>query len=78
MVRAYLGEGEITKDPLSTFGGFGVAKIPSLQKLLRHICERGYEHHVAINPSRVAAIVEEAFRKYLSWDVYFHQPQERN
>ena len=78
LVRAYLGEGEITKDPLTTFGGFGVAKIPALQKLLRHICENGYEHHVAINPSRVAAVLEEALSKYLSWDVYFHQPQERD
>ena len=52
-VRAYVGEGEITKDPMTTFGGYGVARIPRLQDLLRHICEGGYEHHVAINPSRV-------------------------
>ena len=75
-VRAYVGEGEITKDPMTTFGGFGVAKIPSLQKLLRHICENGYEHHVAINPSRVAAAVDEAFRRYLGWDVYLHRDAE--
>jgi L-fucose isomerase-like protein len=71
-IRSYVGEGELTKDPMTTFGGFGVAKIPRLQKLLRHICENGFEHHVAISPSRVAAVVSEAFSKYLGWDVYDH------
>ena len=67
-----MGEGELTKDPMTTFGGFGVARIPRLQKLLRHICENGFEHHVAISPSRTAAVVQEAFTKYLGWDVYNH------
>ena len=49
-VRAYVGEGELTRDPLTTFGGYGVARIPHLQGLLRHICTKGFEHHVAINP----------------------------
>ena len=71
-IRAYMGEGELTKDPMTTFGGFGVARIPRLQKLLRHICENGFEHHVAISPSRTAAVVQEAFTKYLGWDVYNH------
>jgi L-fucose isomerase-like protein len=71
-VRSYVGEGEVTKDPMTTFGGYGVVKIPDFQGLLRHICRRGFEHHVAINPSRVAASVEEAFSRYLGWDVYNH------
>ena len=75
-VRAYMGEGEITKDPITTFGGYGVARIPRLQDLLRHICERGYEHHVAINPSRVAAVLHEALGKYLGWDVYIHDRRQ--
>ena len=38
---AYLGEGELTNDPLKTFGGYGVVQIPNLQKLLRlHLRER--------------------------------------
>ncbi len=74
-VRAYVGEGEMTRDPLTTFGGFGVAKVPRLQDLLRHICREGFEHHVAINPSRVAAVVQEAFMRYLGWDVYNHDRQ---
>jgi len=71
-VRAYLGEGELTKDPLTTFGGYGVARIPRLQGLLRHICANGFEHHVAINPARVAGVVDEAFTRYPGWDVYNH------
>jgi L-fucose isomerase-like protein len=71
-VRAYLGEGEITKDPISTFGGYGVVKIPRFQDLLRYICRGGFEHHVAINPSRVAAVLEEALTRYLGWNVYNH------
>ncbi len=72
-IRAYVGEGEITRDPITTFGGYAVAKIPRLQDLLRHICSRGFEHHVAINPSRAAGVIEEAFSKYLGWDVYCHE-----
>jgi L-fucose isomerase-like protein len=72
-IRAYIGEGELTKDPLKTFGGYGVCKIPNFQKLLRYICENGFEHHVAVNPTRIAPGVAEALSKYLGWDVYVHQ-----
>jgi L-fucose isomerase-like protein len=71
-IRAYIGEGELTDDPLKTFGGYGVVKIREFQKLLRYICENGFEHHVAINPTRVAAGVKEALSKYLGWEVYHH------
>lgn len=72
-IRSYIGEGELTDDPLATFGGYGVVKIPNFQKLLRYICETGFEHHVAINPTRVSAGVKEALGKYLGWDVYLHE-----
>jgi L-fucose isomerase-like protein len=71
-IRAYIGEGELTDDPLKTFGGYGVVKIPNFQKLLTYICENGFEHHVAINPARTAAGVKEALSKYLGWEVYHH------
>jgi L-fucose isomerase-like protein len=71
-MRAYVGEGELTNDPLKTFGGYGVVKIPDFQKLLRYICENGFEHHVAVNPAKTAAGVKEALTKYLRWDVYQH------
>jgi len=72
-IRAYVGEGELTNDPLKTFGGYGVVKIHDFQKLLRHICENGFEHHVAVNPTHISAGVKEALSKYLGWDVYWHQ-----
>jgi L-fucose isomerase-like protein len=72
-VRAYLGQGEITDDPLETFGGYGVVHVPNLQRLLRHICENGFEHHVAVNQSQVGEAVYEAMNNYLEWDVYYHQ-----
>ena len=71
-MRAYVGEGEFTDDPLLTFGGYGVVHVPNLQGLLHHICENGYEHHVSINPSRTAAAIQEAAAKYMYWDIYRH------
>lgn len=72
-ITAYVGEGELTNDPLKTFGGYGVVRVPNLQGLLRYICENGFEHHTAVNLSQTAAAVHEALRKYLEWDVYYHQ-----
>jgi L-fucose isomerase-like protein len=72
VIRAYLGEGQLTDDPLETFGGYGVIEIPSFQRLLHYICENGYEHHVAANLSQCAAAVNEALSKYMGWDVYYH------
>jgi L-fucose isomerase-like protein len=72
-ICGYLGEGAFTNDPLQTFGGAGVVRIPEMQRLLRFICESGFEHHVAASLSSVAAIVYEATTKYLGWGVYWHQ-----
>jgi L-fucose isomerase-like protein len=71
-VRAYLGEGTILDEPLKTFGGYGVARIPDLQRLLRHICENGFEHHVAMTRATVARGLYEALHNYFGWDVYAH------
>jgi L-fucose isomerase-like protein len=71
-IVAYVGEGELTSDPLTTFGGYGVFHIPELQKLLHHICENGYEHHTAMNMSLTADAIHEAFSKYLGWETYHH------
>ena len=50
---------------------YGTGK--GLRGTLRYICENGFEHHVAVNPSRVAAGLDEAFRKYLGWEVHHHR-----
>src|ERR1700729_2252973 len=68
-MRGYVGEGRFTDDPLNTFGGAGVVEIPNLQKLLRFICEQGFEHHVAANLSTVASAVYEASTRYLGWEI---------
>jgi len=72
-IAGYVGEGEFTSDPLDTFGGVGVVRIPRLQALLRYICANGFEHHVAANLSSTAAALEEAASRYLGWKVYRHE-----
>jgi L-fucose isomerase-like protein len=72
-IRVYVGEGELTDDPLQTFGGYGVVRIPNFQKLLSYICSNGFEHHVAVNPTSISTGVKEALSRYLGWEVYHHQ-----
>jgi L-fucose isomerase-like protein len=72
VVQAYVGEGDVTNDPLQTFGGYAVVRIPRLQTLLKFMCENGFEHHTAMSLSRSAKSVHEAFSKYLGWDSYLH------
>ncbi len=70
-IRGYVGEGKFTDDPLETFGGAGVVEIPNMQKLLHHICENGFEHHVAANFSSAGDAIVDASR-YLGWDMHVH------
>jgi L-fucose isomerase-like protein len=72
VIRGYVGEGRFTADPLETFGGAGVVEIPHMQKLLRYICENGFEHHVAANLATVAGIVHEVATNYMGWETYWH------
>jgi L-fucose isomerase-like protein len=72
VVRGYVGEGTTTDDTLNTFGHRAVAHVPRLQALLRHVCENGFEHHVAVNPSLTADAIEEACGKYLGWAMHRH------
>jgi L-fucose isomerase-like protein len=77
VIRAYVGEGALTNDELRTFGTRAVAQVPHLQRLLRHVCREGFEHHVVMNASATAAILAEAFERYLGWEVYYHdRPEE--
>lgn len=72
ILKAYIGEGELTNDPLSTFGNRAVAQIPDLQKLMKYVCRNGFEHHVVMNASKTADILEEALQNYMGWEVYKH------
>ena len=71
-IRTYVGEGELTNDELKTFGNRAVARVPNLQKLMRHVCKNGFEHHVVMTQSKSAEILAEAFGNYFGWEVYHH------
>jgi L-fucose isomerase-like protein len=73
-ISTYVGEGRFTDDPLKTFGNRAVVEAPGLQRLMRHICRNGFEHHAAMNASHSAAVLVEAFEQYLDWGVYHRQP----
>jgi L-fucose isomerase-like protein len=72
-ITSYVGEGRFTDDPLKTFGTRAVVEVPRLQELMHFICRRGFEHHTAMNASRTAGVLQEAFERYLGWDVHLHQ-----
>jgi L-fucose isomerase-like protein len=76
IVRGYTGPGKFTSDPLTTFGGAGVAEIPELQRLLKFICREGFEHHVAANFSDVSRAVQEAAERYLGFESNYHPELE--
>ena len=72
-IKAYVGEGAFTSDEIRTPGGPAVCQVDNLQQLMDHLCRNGFEHHVAMNRSRSARIIEEALANYLGWDVYRHR-----
>ena len=72
IIKAYLGEGEFTDDPVSIAGGPAVCKVPNLQKLMDYLCKNGFEHHVAMVRSHVADVLDEAITTYLGWELYYH------
>ena len=72
MMKAYIGEGELTNDALNTFGNRAVAQINNLQGLMQYVCRNGFEHHVVMNASKTAGILKEAFENYLGWETYQH------
>ncbi len=75
-IKGILVEGTYTKDPLDTYGGYGVVAIPDLQYLLKRLCLGGFAHHVASTlDNHVGEIVYEALVNYLGWDIYYHEKE---
>lgn len=72
IIKAYIGEGELTDDPLNTFGNRAVAQINNMQGLMQYVCRNGFEHHVVMNASKTAGILQEALGNYMGWEVYQH------
>ncbi|WP_448699535.1 L-fucose/L-arabinose isomerase family protein [Mucilaginibacter sp. AW1-3] len=72
IIKAYIGEGKLTDDPLNTFGNRAVAQINNMQGLMQYVCRNGFEHHVVMNASNTAGILQEALGNYMGWEVYQH------
>jgi L-fucose isomerase-like protein len=72
-IKAYVGEGEFTDDPLDTFGTRAVVRVPALSTLMHVVCQNGFEHHAAMNRSHSAAVVSEALSRYMGWQIYHHE-----
>ena len=72
-IKAYLGEGEFTDDPIDMDGGIAVCRAPRLQSLMKYLCKNGFEHHVGMVRSHCAKIVAEAIDTYMKWDLYCHE-----
>jgi L-fucose isomerase-like protein len=72
-IKAYVGEGVFTENPLNTFGTRAVAHVPSLQPLMQVICKVGFEHHTAMNGAHCAGALAEPLGNYLDWNVYHHK-----
>jgi L-fucose isomerase-like protein len=72
LIRAYTVEGQLTDDPLDTFGHRAVACVPDLQSLMKYVCKNGFEHHVAMTMGSVADALAEAFTTYMEWENYHH------
>lgn len=71
-IKAYLGEGEFTEEPFDMDGGVAVCRIARLRELMGHLCQNGFEHHVAMTRTHCAGVLQEAIVKYLGWDLYRH------
>ena len=70
-LHVYMGEGEFTGDLIQEgfFGCGGVAKIDHLQEKLYKIGYGGYRHHVSVTPGLVGAALQEAFTRYLGYEI---------
>ncbi len=68
IIKAYGGEGEFIDEPYDMDGGIAVCHIPGLDGVMDHICNEGFEHHVAMVRGEVSDVIEEALSKYLDWE----------
>ena len=70
-ITIYFSEGEFTDDDIEKefFGCGGVAKIDHLQDKLIKLARGGFKHHTTVANGHVKAVLEEAFKYYLGYDV---------
>ncbi|MCQ2413836.1 MAG: hypothetical protein MJ082_03450 [Clostridia bacterium] len=69
--KVYANEGRFTDDTIEDafFGCGGVAKIPDLQKKLIRLAKGGFKHHTTVGKGSMKAVLEEAFRTDLGYEV---------
>lgn len=70
-LHAFAAEGELTDEALPEvfFGCGSVFKKEGADDVLRYMATNGYRHHVAVTKGNCAAAVEEAFTKYLGYNI---------
>ena len=70
-LKFYWGEGRFTEDriPNSFFGCAGVAEIDDRQNVLQKVGYGGHRRHVSIPPGQILAAVQEAYQRYLGYEV---------
>jgi L-fucose isomerase-like protein len=74
VIRAYVGEGAFTDDPVGIAGGSAVVQVPNLQGMMDYACKKGFEHHVSMTRGHCADVLQEAIETYLGWELYRHNP----
>ncbi|HEY3783293.1 MAG TPA: hypothetical protein VGL56_19610 [Fimbriimonadaceae bacterium] len=68
--KAMIAHGAIEDNIAKTFGSYGWARIPHLQKLYRNVLLQHFPHHVAITQGHVGNALWEAYGRYLGFQVY--------
>ena len=67
----YVAEGEMTEDTIQEgfFGCGGVGRIDNLQDKLLKLGRNGFRHHTTIGVGHMKAVLEEAIRYYLGYEL---------
>lgn len=69
--KVYVDEAVFTDDEIESayFGVAAVAEIPDLQSKLIRLARGGFKHHTTVGAGNYKAVLEEAFRTYLNYEV---------
>ena len=70
-LKVYASEARFTGEPIegAFFGCGGVAEIPDLQNKLIRLAKGGFKHHTTVGVGHWKAVLEEAFKTYLGYEV---------
>ncbi len=70
-IYMYASEGEFTEDVIEDtyFGCAGVAHIEALEGKLMKLARNGFKHHTTVGVGHMKAVLEEAFRYYLNYEI---------